>query len=72
MGSRRTHDDRTKRLIDAGVTEEQLASLRSPIGIDLGGRTPEETAISIVAEIIAIRTGREVPALSGTEGAIHR
>ncbi len=72
MGSRRTHDDRTKRLIDAGVTNEQLAMLRSPIGLDLGGRTPEETAISIVAEIIALRTGREVPTLSDTEGAIHR
>ena len=72
MGSRRTHDDRTKRLRDAGVTNEQLDGLRSPIGIDIGGRTPEETAISIVAEIIALRTGRDVPALSMTEGAIHR
>lgn len=72
MGSRRTHDDRTKRLIDVGVTDEELARLRSPIGIDLGGRTPEETAISIVAEIIALRTGRIVPALKHTEGAIHR
>ncbi len=72
MGSRRTHDDRTKRLIDAGLTDDDLARLRSPIGIDLGGRTPEETAISIVAEIIALRTGRMVPALKDTEGAIHR
>ncbi len=72
MGSRRTHDDRTKRLIDAGLTTEELSRLRSPIGIDLGGRTPEETAISIVAEIIALRTGRDVPALTDTSGAIHR
>lgn len=72
MGSRRTHDDRTKRLVDAGLTDDELARLRSPIGIDLGGRTPEETAISIVAEIIALRTGREVPALTHTEGSIHR
>ncbi len=72
MGSRRTHDDRTVRLIDAGVTEDELARLRSPIGLDLGGRTPEETAISIVAEIIALRTGRIVPALRDTEGPIHR
>ena len=72
MGSRRTHNDRTKRLLDAGVTEAELDRLRSPIGIDLGGRTPEETAISIVAEIIALRTGRIVPALKTTEGAIHR
>jgi len=72
MGSRRTHDDRTKRLRDVGVTDEQLDRLRSPLGLDLGGRTPEETAISIVAEIIALRTGREVPALRDTEGPIHR
>lgn len=72
MGSRRTHDDRTKRLIDAGLTDAELERLRSPIGIDLGGRTPEETAISIVAEIIALRTGRDVPALTNTEGSIHR
>jgi xanthine dehydrogenase accessory factor len=72
MGSRRTHDDRTKRLIDAGVTSDELERLRSPIGIDLGGRTPEETAVSIVAEIIALRTGRIVPALRDADGPIHR
>lgn len=72
MGSRRTHDDRTKRLVDAGVTDAQFDRLRSPLGLDLGGRTPEETAISIVAEIIALRTGRDVPALRDTEGPIHR
>ena len=72
MGSRRTHDDRTKRLIDAGLTNEELDRLRSPIGIDLGGRTPEETAISIVAEIIALRTGRDINALRDSEGSIHR
>jgi xanthine dehydrogenase accessory factor len=72
MGSRRTHDDRTKRLVEAGVTPEGLARLRSPIGLDLGARTPEETAVSIVAEIIAQRTGRSAPALKDTEGPIHR
>lgn len=72
MGSRRTHDDRTSRLVDAGVTADDLERLRSPIGLDLGGRTPEETAISIVAEIIALRTGRMMPALRDTEGPIHR
>lgn len=72
MGSRRTHEDRTRRLIAAGVTSEELTRLRSPIGLDLGGRTPEETAISIVAEIIALRTGRVMPALRDTEGPIHR
>jgi len=71
MGSRRTHDNRTKRLIEAGVTAKELDRLRSPLGLDLGGRTPEETAISIVAEIIALRTGREVPALQDTKGPIH-
>ena len=71
MGSRRTHDDRTKRLVDAGVDEAGFARLRSPIGLDLGARTPEETAISIVAEIIAERTGRTVAALSATSGPIH-
>ena len=71
MGSRRTHGGRTERLIEAGVTEAQLDRLRSPLGLDLGGRTPEETAISIVAEIIALRTGREVPALRDAEGSIH-
>lgn len=72
MGSRRTHDDRTVRLREAGVSDDELARLRSPLGLDLGGRTPEETAISIVAEIIALRTGRVVPSLRDTEGPIHR
>ncbi len=71
MGSRRTHDDRLGRLRDAGVTDEQLAWLRSPIGLDIGARTPEETAISIVSEIIALRTGRSTRALSATDGPIH-
>lgn len=71
MGSRRTHDDRTKRLVEAGVDQAGLDRLRSPIGLDLGARTPEETAISIVAEIIAERTGREVRALRDTDGPIH-
>lgn len=52
MGSRRTHIDRTERLLDAGVSPEALAALRSPIGLDLGARTPEETAVSIAAEFI--------------------
>lgn len=72
MGSRRTHDDRTRRLVEAGVTDDGLARLMSPIGLDLGARTPEETAISIVAEIIALRTGREAPSLRDREGPIHR
>ena len=71
MGSRRTHDDRTARLIEAGLTGDDLARLHSPIGLDIGARTPEETAISIVAEIIVERTGREARSLSTTTGPIH-
>jgi xanthine dehydrogenase accessory factor len=71
MGSRRTHDERVARLRDAGVTDAQLQRLHAPIGLDLGGRTPEETAISICAEIIASRTGRVANALRDTEGSIH-
>lgn len=71
MGSRRTHDDRTSRLVDAGVDPAGLDRLLSPIGLDLGARTPEETAISIVAEIIALRTGRVAPSLRDSQGPIH-
>ena len=72
MGSRRTHADRVVRLRDEGVTDEQLARLMAPIGLDLGGRTPEETAIAICAEIIALRTGRAAPSLRDRDGPIHR
>ena len=72
MGSRTTHDKRLARLAEAGVTApEQLARLMSPIGLDIGARTPEETAISIGAEIIAVRTGREAPSLRDSTGNIH-
>jgi xanthine dehydrogenase accessory factor len=71
MGSRRTHDDRTARLREAGLTDEELARVMSPIGLDLGARTPEETAVSICAEIIALRTGRGAPSLRETTGPIH-
>ncbi|MCD4526459.1 XdhC/CoxI family protein [Nocardioides sp. cx-173] len=72
MGSRRTHDDRMTRLREAGLTEEELGRLSSPIGLDLGARTPEETAISIAAEIIAGRWGGSGERLAATEGRIHR
>jgi len=71
MGSRRTHDDRTARLRAEGVTDAELARVMSPIGLDIGARTPEETAVSICAEIIAARTGRRAPSLRDTSGSIH-
>ncbi len=71
MGSRKTHAKRMERLADVGVTDEQAARLMSPIGLDLGARTPEETAVSICAEIIARRTGRATPSLRDAAGPIH-
>jgi xanthine dehydrogenase accessory factor len=71
MGSRRTHDDRLKRLREAGVGAEALARLSSPIGLDLGARTPEETAVSIAAEIIAGRWGGGGARLTELDGRIH-
>lgn len=72
MGSRRTHADRHRRLREQGITEAQLARLSSPIGLDLGARTPEETAVSIGAEIIAHRTGATGRPLSELSTSIHR
>jgi xanthine dehydrogenase accessory factor len=72
MGSRRTHEDRLRRLREAGVDEAALARLRSPIGLDLGARTPQETAVSIAAEIVLLREGGSGVPLRDTEGAIHR
>ena len=71
MGSRRTHDDREERLRELGMTDAQLARLHSPIGLDLGARTPEETAVSIAAEIIAGRWGGGGKNLTELAGAIH-
>ncbi|WP_262848347.1 XdhC family protein [Mumia quercus] len=71
MGSRRTHDDRLARLREAGVGEDAIARLSSPIGLDLGARTPEETAVSIAAEIIALQWGGRGDRLSARDGRIH-
>ncbi|WJV45442.1 XdhC family protein [Streptomyces flavofungini] len=71
MGSRRTHQDRNRRLREVGVSELELARLRSPIGLDLGARTPEETALSIAAEIVASRRGGSGVSLTGAHTPIH-
>ncbi|MBT2498132.1 XdhC family protein [Agromyces sp. ISL-38] len=71
LGSRRTHEERVELLRAAGATAAELARLRSPIGLDLGAVTPEETAVSILAEVIAVRSGRDARPLSATIGPIH-
>jgi xanthine dehydrogenase accessory factor len=71
MGSRKTHDDRMARLAEAGLTEAELDRLSSPIGLDLGARTPEETAVSIAAEIIALKWGGGGTRLADRPGRIH-
>jgi xanthine dehydrogenase accessory factor len=72
MGSRRTHGDRISRLRDLGMTEEELARLSAPIGLDIGARTPEETAVSVAAEIVSARWGGSGRPLSRVAGPIHR
>ncbi|THV35608.1 XdhC family protein [Glycomyces buryatensis] len=71
MGSRRTHQERLARLRENGVTEAELARLHAPIGLDLGGRTAEETALSILAEIVAVRNGANAGFLTTSTGPIH-
>jgi xanthine dehydrogenase accessory factor len=71
MGSRRTHDERLARLRESGLLDAELARLSSPIGLDLGARTPEETAVSIAAEIIAARWGGSGQRLAHRPGPIH-
>jgi xanthine dehydrogenase accessory factor len=71
MGSRRTHEDRLARLREAGMSENELARLASPVGLDLGARTPEETAVSVAAEIIAAQWGGSGERLTELAGRIH-
>ncbi|HWE54386.1 MAG TPA: XdhC/CoxI family protein [Acidimicrobiales bacterium] len=72
MGSRRTTDERAARLLEAGVADADLSRVMAPIGLDIGARTPEETAVAICAEVIAMRTGRQAPSLRDRPGPIHR
>ncbi|WP_174188168.1 XdhC family protein [Nocardia barduliensis] len=72
LGSRRTHAERVGRLRAAGITDDQLARLRSPVGLDLDARTPDETAISIAAQILAERGGASALALDRLDGPLHR
>ena len=71
LGSRRTHDDRADRLRAAGVGEDALARISSPCGLDVGARTPAETAIAVLAEILALRTHRRGGRLAEASGPIH-
>lgn len=71
MGSRRTHEDRLVRLKEAGLTDAEVARIHSPIGLDLGARTPEETAVSIAAEIVQERWGGTGGRLTHSDGPIH-
>jgi xanthine dehydrogenase accessory factor len=71
MGSRRTHEGRNERLRGHGLSDAEIDRVMSPIGLDIGARTPEETAVAICAEIIARRTGRNAPSLKHGAGPIH-
>lgn len=71
MGSRRTDEDRRRRLREAGVGEDDLARLHSPIGLALGGRSPQETAVAIAAELVMVRNAASGRPLRDTSGPIH-
>ena len=71
MGSRRAQEKRRERLVEKGLTDEELGRIAAPIGLDLGGLTAEETALSIMAEVVAVRNGRSGGRLSNASGRIH-
>jgi xanthine dehydrogenase accessory factor len=71
VGSRKTNRDRRERLRNAGVSEESLARVRGPIGLDIGAQSPDEMAVSIMAEIIAVRYGRSGGPLTEATGSIR-
>ncbi|MFF2088231.1 XdhC family protein [Nocardia sp. NPDC058176] len=71
LGSRKAHTDRTRRLREAGLSASEIARVHSPLGLDLGAHTPEETAISILAQILAERGKSSARALSALTGPIH-
>jgi xanthine dehydrogenase accessory factor len=71
MGSRRTHNDRVIRLKEAGLSDDEIARIAAPIGLDIGARTPEETAMSVLAVVVALRAGRPGGRLTGGQAPIH-
>jgi xanthine dehydrogenase accessory factor len=71
LGSRRTQERRVERLRDAGLDEQSLARIHAPCGLDVGARTPGETTVSILAEVIAVRSGRGGESLAEARGPIH-
>jgi xanthine dehydrogenase accessory factor len=71
LGSRRTHSDRSERLRESGASEQDLARINSPCGLDVGARTPSETAIAVLGEILALRAGRSGGRLAEAAGPIH-
>ena len=72
LGRRETQTSRAKTLRELGASDEQISSIHGPIGLDLGGRNPAETALAICAEILAVRSGRSLPGLREGSGSINR